>query len=148
MSHTDTPCVFLARTHAAVRAWVTLPQLSLLEVALAQMPRIDAFILQRSGGAGGNVFWTSVPPLPLGLCGGALPFSPERESGFVPHKAHAQDSQAKLLNYLCLPSLATRTTHGQEAVYQSDMKRDIQRFDQGDMSVIGMGITSLNEIVP
>eukprot|EP00200_Dunaliella_tertiolecta_P008265 CAMPEP_0202371258 /NCGR_PEP_ID=MMETSP1127-20130417/2690_1 /ASSEMBLY_ACC=CAM_ASM_000462 /TAXON_ID=3047 /ORGANISM="Dunaliella tertiolecta, Strain CCMP1320" /LENGTH=355 /DNA_ID=CAMNT_0048967441 /DNA_START=1391 /DNA_END=2459 /DNA_ORIENTATION=- len=37
--------------------WVTLPQLSLLEVALAQMPRIDAFILQRSGGAGGNVFW-------------------------------------------------------------------------------------------
>jgi hypothetical protein len=39
---------------------VTLPQLSLLEVALAEMPRIDAFILQRSGGAGGNVFWVRI----------------------------------------------------------------------------------------
>jgi len=38
---------------------VTLPQLPLLEVALAEMPRIDAFMLMRSGGAGGNVFWVS-----------------------------------------------------------------------------------------
>eukprot|EP00197_Chlamydomonas_leiostraca_P007222 CAMPEP_0202865680 /NCGR_PEP_ID=MMETSP1391-20130828/6292_1 /ASSEMBLY_ACC=CAM_ASM_000867 /TAXON_ID=1034604 /ORGANISM="Chlamydomonas leiostraca, Strain SAG 11-49" /LENGTH=356 /DNA_ID=CAMNT_0049545545 /DNA_START=139 /DNA_END=1210 /DNA_ORIENTATION=+ len=37
--------------------WVSLPQLSLLEAALAVLPRVEVFILQRSGNrAAGNVF--------------------------------------------------------------------------------------------
>ncbi len=41
-------------------AQVSLPQLSLLEAALTVMPRVEVFVMQRSGKPPGNVFEVSV----------------------------------------------------------------------------------------
>lgn len=53
----------------ACPAQVSLPQLSLLEEALARMPRVEVFILQRSGNrATGNVFEVGERACGCGTC--------------------------------------------------------------------------------